>query len=219
MKTWQEKAFKLGRFDAVVKVGGSIISGPHAQTVATFFGDPLISSRLLLIPGGGDLDNLIEEKNNQYALSRSVFHRATALAQDQSGLLFTNLHERLYPIETIREAEEVMDANRIPVLLPSRLLFALDVFRYTNRVSTDTISAYLAWLLHVPQIILLKSRKPTILPLTSASLVQDAGFVDEVFPDFIAQSKLKCLFIAPDEYSALKRYLQGDTSAPVTVVQ
>ena len=218
MKSWSEKAFKMGRFDAVVKVGGSIIAGPYAESAAGVLGDAATSSRLLVIPGGGDIDNLIEEKNRQRALSRPVFHRATALAQDQSGLLFTNLHKQLQPIEAVIDAERVLAEGSVPVLLPSRLLFALDVFRYTNRVSSDTIAAYLAWLLHVPTVILLKSREPATRPVTPASLAEDVGFVDEVFPDFIVESKLRCLFVAPHEFAALGRYLRGDADVRIATV-
>lgn len=219
MNTWQEKAFKLNRFDAVVKVGGSIVAGPHAETIASILCDTTVTSRLLIIPGGGEIDNLIEEKNRQKTLERSIFHRATVLAQDQTGLLFTNLNQRLRAVETIMEAEYTVKAGLVPVLLPSRLLFALDVFRYTNRVSSDTISAYLTWLLHIPELIVLKSRKPAVFPVTIKSLQEDAGFVDEVFPDFIAQGNFCCLFVSTDELNELAKYLGGDKCVSIAMLK
>jgi aspartokinase-like uncharacterized kinase len=210
METWQAKAFKLNRFDAIIKLGGSIVAGDNADAVASVLCAQGVTKRFLILPGGGDIDNLIEEKNCRKTLERSIFHRATALAQDQTGLLFTNFDRRLRAVETIKEAEETVNTGLIPVLLPSRLLFTLDVFRYTNRVSSDTLSAYIACLLHVPELIVLKSRKLSVFPVSFESLAEDTDFVDEIFPEFLAQSNLRCLFVSTHELNELAKYLGGD---------
>lgn len=50
---WQAKAFKTGRFDAVVKVGGSAVYGDLLATVAEALAQAGSRSRLLVFSGGG----------------------------------------------------------------------------------------------------------------------------------------------------------------------
>lgn len=195
---WVEKAFRLDRFDAVVKVGGSVIWSDLAADVAAALVGPL---RLLVIPGGGAIDSQLEARHERRPMSAGLLHAATLLAQDQSGLIFAAERPGLVTVRSIAEAEAATSRGEVPILLPSALFSAIDVFRYTSRVTSDTMAAWLASTLQIPQLIIIKSRLPASgsPELRVQDLASDASFVDESLPHLLAQTKLPCCFASSSQ--------------------
>jgi len=208
MGDWKTKAFKRGRFDAILKVGGSVIWGHAASGCADALEEAGRTKKLLVIPGGGAPDNLIEKQHNSTPLDGRVFHQMTLLAQDQSGLLFSNKRSHIVPVRTVDEAELIASSGKVAVLLPHNLLMTIDVFRYTNRVTSDSMAAYVAGLLRCDHFILVKSRKPSTLPVTKLSLMADAGYVDEVFPEMVEANRYECLFADIQDIKGLALQIQ-----------
>jgi hypothetical protein len=181
--TWERKAFKLDRIDAVVKVGGSVVWSERCDHVREGIAALARQMRLLVVPGGGATDRVIEAEHERAPLDRVVFHRMTALAQDQTGLLLSNTSKDLVPVTSVRTAEEEISRGKVPVLLPSAWLETTDIFRYTNRVSSDSIALFIASTLRVPRLVLVKSRLPERSGNDLAAIAAETGYVDEVFVD------------------------------------
>lgn len=144
--------------DAVVKVGGSLLSNETLcrGTVKALAGQASKGFRLLVVPGGGPTDNTIESLDAVYKFQPDTHHRACARAQDQTGLMICDesLGSMLSPCETLEEVQSALGAGKVAVLLPSRLIFDLDPFARTWDITSDAIAAYFAWLVTSKQLIM-----------------------------------------------------------------
>jgi aspartokinase-like uncharacterized kinase len=111
----------------------------------------------MVVPGGGPTDNTIESLDREYGFDPDTHHRACARAQDQTGLMIcdSSLSDALRPCEDLEEARRCLDAGQVAVLLPSRLIFALDPFERTWEITSDAMAAYFAWLVRCPRVLIL----------------------------------------------------------------
>lgn len=186
-RTWQDKAFKANRADVVVKVGGSVVYGPHLARVVNALTDLAEHIRIVIYPGGGEPDLLLERLFDQQLISSPALAATTNLALDQTGHILADQSSLFAPVRTIAEVTPTLAAGRMPVLLPAHLLSAVDVFRATNRVSSDSMAGWVAHLLRVEHLVLVKSRD---FEGTTDDL-RDDNVVDEVFPDLVEEYGLQ----------------------------
>lgn len=145
--------------DAVVKFGGSLLSQEHSTKLATWGIEEArrAGHRILVIPGGGPTDKAIEAIDRRSPLAPYTHHRACAKAQDQTGLIICDeaLSTGLRPCETLEEARQILDATLTPVLLPSRIIFAIDPFERTWAITSDAMTLWFAWLVFAPVAVIL----------------------------------------------------------------
>jgi len=141
-------------FDAVVKFGGSLLIDRTMTKAAIDAVEATIAAglRVLVIPGGGPTDKAIEAIDRNSPLSPDTHHRACARAQDQTGLMIADraFSSILEPCDDLDEARKISHLNRIPVLLPSRIMFAIDPFERTWEITSDAMAVWFAWLVRAP---------------------------------------------------------------------
>jgi aspartokinase-like uncharacterized kinase len=118
---------------------------------------PAMGYRVMVIPGGGPTDNTIECMDRVYHFHPDTHHRACARAQDQTGLMICDpsVSGTLSACESLEEARRSLDAGDVAVLLPSRLIFALDPFERTWEITSDAMAAYFAWLVRCNRLLIL----------------------------------------------------------------
>jgi aspartokinase-like uncharacterized kinase len=147
------------RVDAVVKFGGSLVVDPPVcrALVESLAALPAMGYRLMVVPGGGPTDNTIESLDQAYRFHPDTHHRACARAQDQTGLMICDpsLSDGLRPCQSLEEVRRSLDAGEVAVLLPSRLIFALDPFERTWDITSDAMAAYFAWLVRCARLLIL----------------------------------------------------------------
>ncbi|MBI3780119.1 MAG: hypothetical protein HY278_03545 [candidate division NC10 bacterium] len=158
------------KIDVVIKVGGSLGRfrglGKLLDVIVSCRG----STRLLLIPGGGAFADLVRAQYRRLQLTESTAHRMAILAMDQYGLLLCGLASQALPASTLDEIAAALRSNRLPILLPSRLLSRHDPFDHSWGVTSDSIAAFVAGLVRADALLLLKdvdgvfARDPKIDP-------------------------------------------------------
>ncbi|MCJ9669031.1 MULTISPECIES: aspartate kinase [unclassified Neorhizobium] len=155
----QIEGFTVYGIDAVIKFGGSLTRDLVATKllIEGIAACAQLGHRLIVIPGGGRPDKAIEEIDREQPLAPETAHRATAMAQDQTGLILCDrgFSGKLQPCETLRECRIALDAGRVPVLLPARLLMDLDPVAMTWDVTSDAVAAWFAWLVDATRIAIL----------------------------------------------------------------
>jgi len=141
---------------AVVKFGGSLLADVNtAKQVAATFGSLPDDQRILVFPGGGPTDNVIEMLARKAGLTGATINPACMRALDQTGILLAALHPALSAVETFAEARAALRAGQIPVLLPGRLILALDVFTRDDIITSDSLGAYFAFLVGAERYVVL----------------------------------------------------------------
>jgi len=195
------KNFNQENVDFVIKLGGSLLKSKTAcKKITDILEKNRNKYRFLIFPGGGDIDNYIENYNDEkVSLSRETFHLSTLLSLDQTALLFSNYSDNLSVAANFTELDKLYADNKIPILMPSQLFIALNPFRYTNRVSSDSMSLYCSYLIDAKALIVLKSidgiydcNSTLLNTLSYAEFMEiEQKCTDETFPVLLSNIKIE----------------------------
>lgn len=157
----------------VVKIGGSLTRdlGEAGRLVAALAALAEAGYRLLVVPGGGRPDKAIEAIDRERSLAPGTAHRACALAQDQTGLILADpaIAPGTEACATVGRCLAALGERRLPILLPSRLIFTAEPVEPSWDVTSDAIGAWVAWLLGAER----------YLVLTDVDGVHAAGHIGE----------------------------------------
>ncbi len=144
------------KIDLVIKVGGSLARarglGALINSIAHWRG----RTKVLVVPGGGPFADLVRLEYRRRGLSESTAHSMAILAMDQFGLFLCDRASRAHPATSLSGAQAALRSARLPILLPSTLLFERDPFDHSWDVTSDSIAAYVARLVRADALLLLK---------------------------------------------------------------
>lgn len=220
------KGFPPYGFSIVVKFGGSIMRDLAVCKLALAELERLAGDghRILLVPGGGIPDKAIETIDAAEPLDSFTAHHACALAQDQTGYLLadTAFSSKLVPSASLGECRNLARVGKIPVLLPSRLLFAADPVEWSWDVTSDAVAAWVAWLTGAPRLVILTdvdgvyrggaTEDPAALIEQIAAqdlLLLGHTSIDARAVQFMAQKRLPGVVINARHSSRLSDWLEG----------
>ena len=209
----------------VVKIGGSLLRyKDELEKLCSTLGELATKYKMLIVPGGGKFADLIRDVDKIYGLSPLTSHRMAILAMDQYGLLLADITPNSTVVYTVDEIGEVWKKKRLPILLPSRLLFTSDELPFSWDVTSDTISAYIAKLLKIKKLILVKdvdgifARDPKKYPetfmlkeITPKELLNIETCIDNFLPKFLLLEKgLTCYVVNGLHPERIKQILEGE---------
>jgi len=191
-------------------VGGSLADDPASLTrLCQELGALAKAYRIAVVPGGGEFADTVRKLDKTYSLSNTAAHKMAILAMDQYGFLLSDITPKSY---VSRSLEEISNSARgtLPILLPSKLLFSEDPLEHSWDVTSDTIAAYIAQLLHAEKLVLVTdvdgifSEDPK--KSLDAKLVEELSAeellgwnrrtsVDKNLPKILLQSNLDCYVV------------------------
>ncbi|PCI04071.1 MAG: aspartate kinase [Hyphomicrobiales bacterium] len=150
MSRYKYEGFPDFGFSTVIKFGGSLMRNPAAcrSTIVAIETIAASGHNVLIVPGGGIPDKAIEAINVDNPLSPFTAHHACALAQDQTGYLLSDpeFSSNLVPCASLGDCKTALQKGSVPVLLPSRILFAIDPVAWSWDITSDAVAAWFAWL-------------------------------------------------------------------------
>jgi aspartokinase-like uncharacterized kinase len=143
--------------DAVVKIGGSLLSIGDAlpRTLAAL---TLIAATrsILVVPGGGPFADAVRTASTHHHLSDDDAHWMAILGMEQFALL---LASRLHDAELVTRRGEIARARtraKLPILAPYRWLREADPLPHSWDVTSDSIAAWVASRIGARRLILVK---------------------------------------------------------------
>jgi hypothetical protein len=141
--------------DAVIKVGGSLAEDPEKlRALCRKLGELAKKCALIVVPGGGGFADVVRDFDKRFALSRNVSHKMAILAMDQFGLLLSDIMPNSRVFHRLQNAKKLSEAMGAPIFLPSRLMFEEDQLENSWDVTSDSIAAYVANLVHAEKLVL-----------------------------------------------------------------
>ncbi|MBJ6360571.1 hypothetical protein ACFOQM_04500 [Paenibacillus sp. GCM10012307] len=202
--------------DVMIKFSGSLLDdiATCAMIVEQLL---LINSKksIIIFPGGGTIDNYIENYASQQKLGKVVMHKSTVLALDQNALIISSYSKEIVPFTTVIECREILKEGKIPVFMPSQAIFVLDPFRYNAVVSSDSMALYFCKMFDLPELILLKSVDGVLDQ--ENKLLRDISFqqlkelqqdlVDELFPYLAEREQVPIMLMNGRRPGVLSDYL------------
>ena len=143
-------------FDAVIKVGGSVVTGAALREIAPHWAILARSHRLLFLTGGGVFADQVRLVDRHFQLADSAAHWMAIAAMDQCGYLLADCLPGARAVPDVQAAASVVDAGHAAVLIPSTLFREYDPLPHCWQVTSDSLAAWLARLVGAPLLALLK---------------------------------------------------------------
>lgn len=139
----------------VIKIGGSLSSEPvKLRLLMGKLGTLSKTNRLVVVPGGGELADTVRELDKRFFLDSGVAHRMAILAMDQYGLLLSDLADNSVVVRSFDDMKVVVDSGKLPIFLPSQVMFEEDPLENSWAVTSDSIALYIAYRLRADKVLL-----------------------------------------------------------------
>jgi aspartokinase-like uncharacterized kinase len=196
--------------EAVLKVGGSLTENPASLTkLCQELSDLAKEYRIAVVPGGGEFADTVRKIDKTYGLSDVVAHKMAILGMDQYGLLLSDITPNSYVSYSLGEISNPVN-DKVPIFLPSQLMFREDPLENSWDVTSDTMAAYIADKLHAEKLLLVTdvdgifSEAPK--KTSGAKLIEELSAeellgwnrrtsIDKTLPKMLLETKLDCYVV------------------------
>lgn len=213
--------------EAVLKIGGSLAEYPASLKklcieLSSFAKD----HKILIVPGGGKFADVVRDFDKTYGLSDAIAHKMAILAMDQFGLFLSNLTPNSYVSYSLKKVKN-SPSETLPIFLPSKFLFRKDHLESSWDVTSDSLAAYIAGVLHAKKLILItdvdgiftenpeKSLDATLMAEVSAKQLLNWNkrtSVDRTLPKILLKTKLDCYVVNGKRPKRIKAVLEDKKS-------
>lgn len=213
--------------EAVLKVGGSLAEYPGdlrklCKKLASF----AIDHKILVVPGGGRFADAVRDFDKNLGLSNTVAHKMGILAMDQFGLFLSDVTSSSFVAYSLEEVKN-SPSGRLPIFLPSRFMFRKDPLEHSWDVTSDSIAAYIAGMVHSDKLILVtdvdgvftedpkKSLDAKLMAEVSAEKLlswNKKTSVDKILPKILQRIELGCYVVNGIYPNRIKAVLENEKS-------
>lgn len=142
--------------ETVIKCGGSLTRRNNLPTLCWQLAQLACRHRLLVVPGGGPFADTVRDYDRRYGLSDSAAHWMAILAMDQYAYGLVDLIPQSRVVRSAKAAAEIALAGRMPVLAPFDWLRQTNPLPHSWKVTSDSISAWVATAIKAERLVLLK---------------------------------------------------------------
>ncbi len=213
--------------EAVLKVGGSLAGYPASlrklcKELAIFAED----HEILIVPGGGRFADVVRDFDKSYGLSNTVAHKMAIIAMDQFGLFLSDITPNSYVSYSLEKVKN-SPSGTLPIFLPSRFIFRKDPLEHSWDVTSDSIAAYIAGIVHAKKLILVtdidgiftedpkKNLDAKLITDVSANQLLSWNrrtSVDRTLPKILLKTKLNCYVVNGKHPKRIRAVLENEKS-------
>jgi aspartokinase-like uncharacterized kinase len=196
--------------EAVLKVGGSLAEYPISlkrlcKELASF----AKNHKILVVPGGGRFADVVRAFDKTYGLSNTAAHKMAVLAMDQFGLFLSDITPNSYACHSLDKVKR-FPGGKLPIFLPSRFILREDPLEHSWDVTSDSIAAYVAGVVHAEKLVLVtdvdgiftenpkKSLDAKLIAEVSAEQLLSwdrRTSVDKTLPKLLLKTRLDCYVV------------------------
>jgi aspartokinase-like uncharacterized kinase len=186
----------------VIKLGGSLLGSaalPHWLSLLAKHGN----GKVVIVPGGGVFADAVRQAQTLTGVSDGLAHELALLAMDQFGLLLAGMQPGLVTAANELEIAERGWQHQTVVWLPSQMVLADATVEQSWRVTSDSLSAWLASKLAADQLLIIKSVDLSPYQQSRAELARamlDDGVLDACFIDGIAGQRYQTRLLNRNDY-------------------
>lgn len=183
----------------IVKLGGSYAgSGEREQWLDAL---ECCGGKVILVPGGGPFAGAVRNAQSELGFDDRAAHRMALLAMEQYGCVLASGRPRLRIASSLADIRQVCAAGGLPVWAPAAMALAARDLPECWGLTSDSLSAWLAAVMGVTRLLLVK-RVTASQPCLSAAELAAQGVVDPLFPRFLGASGAQAYIAGPAEHAA-----------------
>ena len=144
------------RVVVVVKLGGSVLTAAHIDSVLAEVSRASHTVPLLIVPGGGPFADAVRAADRSLGLGDDAAHWMAILAMDQSAHAITARLPASILVTRSGDVDQALVRRRIPVLAPYGWLREDDPLPHSWDITSDSISAWIAGQIGASRLVLVK---------------------------------------------------------------
>ncbi len=183
-------------------MGGSLF-GEYAVKLC----ESLVGRDVMVICGGGNLANLLRDYDREMEFSSTATHKSAILCMDILGILLADKIKGAEAFYSLKLAQKALNNGNLPILLPSQFLNQPDPLEHSWKVTSDSLSLYIAHHLKAKLLIAtdvdgIYTREPShdgaeLIKSISAKKLLNFGetSVDEILGELLLQFKSDCYIV------------------------
>ena len=182
----------------VVKIGGSLEATAGLRSLLALLAD-YAGVGMVIVPGGGRFADQVRAKQRVTGMDDAAAHHLALRAMEQYAAVLCAMEPRLYPVTGVDEICRAHGATGVPVWLPTGQLATQPDIPANWRVTSDSLSLWLAGHINADALILIKSVPSRT---NNAQELVASGYLDEYFPEMMKQTDLSlisCISIGEQE--------------------
>jgi aspartokinase-like uncharacterized kinase len=196
--------------DAVLKIGGSLSETPEVlKRLCKQLTALAQRYRIVVVPGGGRLADIVRDLDKAFRLSDVVAHQLAVKAMDQYGLLLADITPDSWMFDDTNQTENAPN-GKLPIFLPSKHVITYDQLPNSWDVTSDSIAAYVAGLLHAHMLVLVtdvdgiynedpkQNKDAKLIEQITVQELQSWNqrtSVDKMLPTVLLKNKLDCFVV------------------------
>jgi aspartokinase-like uncharacterized kinase len=165
----------------VIKLGGSLTN----SSILTDWLNLIAregQGRAVIVPGGGGFADVVREAHQQWQFDDRHAHHMAVLAMQQMALLFHSLNSELSLAESPDQIKQLLKRGSVVIWSPNIKYLDQAGIPASWDVTSDSLSAWLAYLLSATTLTLIKSNE---IPEDYAiSELIEKGIVDKAFKQY-----------------------------------
>lgn len=173
--------------DAVIKVGGALLSSqPDLAVVVAALEHAAPGRTVLIVPGGGPFADAVRAVDALHTLTEDDAHWMAILGMEQFAVLLASRLAGAHLVHRRGEIARAQALGAIPVLAPYRWLREADPLPHSWDVTSDSIAAWVATQVGARRLILIK-----------ATAAHDSPAIVDRYFDRVRPPSMECSFVTP----------------------
>ena len=203
-----------GLAPVVVKLGGSFAFSEQLRNWIEALA--ACAGQVVIVPGGGPFADAVRLAQTRMGFDDRAAHRMALLAMEQYGRALASFNSVLSPADSVSAIRQHLDADRVPVWMPSPMVLRADDIAPSWDVTSDSLAAWLAARIGADRVFLVKHAKNISARAALKDLIA-AGIVDEAFAPFLKGSGAAAFILGPSDHAAAASAIRSGATAGVPV--
>jgi 5-(aminomethyl)-3-furanmethanol phosphate kinase len=203
-----------GLAPAVVKLGGSFAFSEQLRNWIEALA--ACGGQVVIVPGGGPFADAVRLAQTRMGFDDRAAHQMALLAMEQYGRALASFNSALSPADSVSAIRRHLDADRVPVWMPSPMVLRADDISPSWDVTSDSLAAWLAARIGADRVFLVKRAKNMPARAALKDLIA-AGIVDEAFAPFLKGSAAAAFILGPSDHETAASAIRSGATAGVPV--
>jgi 5-(aminomethyl)-3-furanmethanol phosphate kinase len=202
------------RCPIVVKLGGSFAYSDHLQDWIEALAN--CAGRVVIVPGGGPFADTVRLAQIQMRFDDKAAHHMAVLAMEQYGRALASFNSALSLADSLDAIRRDQREKRVPIWMPSAMVFAARDIGQTWNVTSDSLAAWLAGKIGAGQLLLIKHAKLSQGRARLKDLIA-ARILDDEFARFLKLMPLPVSILGPSDHDTALAAIHEGRSVGIAV--
>ena len=191
----------------VIKIGGSLYDSKFlAECLASI--DKISNKKIIIVPGGGPFADQVRLADKKFNLTSEHSHNMAILAMQQYGYLLNSMSSESVLADSIDKIYQTCVTSKVVIWEPYLMVRDQCSLDKTWDVTSDSLAAWLAHMLGVKNLLLIKSSK-RVLETSDLKELANHDCVDLGLQELVDHYQINAFVMHKSKSNVLSEWLSS----------